>query len=489
MRHKALFSERDYQVKPPRSEERGTLIMDGEKRKETAMRRVSVFIGILVFLISGSPPATAADVLTLEKSIEIAVERSLSVLSADEEVRAKEFEERAAKADFYPKLSTSYLYTRIDSSTVDDARATTYAYNPITGTHVPLEISPIKPNNYAWDITAAQPLFTGWRLTLARDLAALGVDIAQIRKETTVQNLVLEVKKAYYGILKAEKLRTVAKQSVEQLKAQLEVSKAFFEEGLTAKNDLLQTEVQMAQARQDLIRATNGVQLAKSRFNTLLRLGVSEEVEIQDILDYTPVRLPLDEALERAVRTRPEIQEVSLAAVSAEKRVKLSKSGFYPSLALIGNYKRETDDVLLRALVREDPDIWTITLQGEWTFWEWGKTKHEVAAARARSTKARHLLNEVQDNIRLEVKDAYLSLREAEENIQVAKTAVVQAEENFRMNEERYKQQVATSTDVFVAQTLLTQARTNYFNALSDHNIAWARLERAMGIGYETGER
>jgi len=450
------------------------------------MRRVSILIGILVFLVSGSRPVLAADVLTLEKSIEIAVENSLSVLSADQEIKAREFEERAAQADFYPKLSTSYTYTRIDSSTVDDAKATTYVYTP-TG-FVPREISPISPDNYAWDITAAQPLFTGWRLTLARDLASLGVDIAQIQRETTVQELVLEVKKAYFGILKAEKLRTVAEQSVEQLKAQLEVSKAFFEEGIIAKNDLLQTEVQMAQARQDLIRATNGVALAKSLFNTLLRRGVNQEVEIQDILDYTPVRLSLDEAFEKAKLDRPEIQEVSLAVVSAEKNVKLSKSGYYPSVTLIGNYGRETDDWLLEASSGEDPDVWTITLQGEWTFWEWGKTKHEVAAARARLNKAGHLLNEVQDNIRLEVKDAYLSLREAEKNIQVAETAVVQAEENFRMNEERYKQQVATATDVFVAETLLTQARTNYFNALSDHNIAWARLERAMGVGYETGE-
>jgi len=452
------------------------------------MRRVSILIGILVFLVSGSRLVLAADVLTLEKSIEIAVQNSLSVLSADEEIRVKEFEERAAQADFYPKLSTGYTYTRIDSSTVDDARTMALVYNPITGTPMPREISPLNPDNYSWDITAAQPLFTGWRLTLAKDLASLGVNIAQIQKETTVQDLVLEVKRAYFEILKAQKLQSVAEQSVEQLKSQLEVSKAFFEEGIIAKNDLLQTEVQMAQARQDLIRATNGVALAKSRFNTLLRMGINEEVQIQDILDYTPVQLLLDEALERALRTRPEINEVSLAIVSAEKGVKLSKSAYYPSVTLIGNYGRESDDWLLEASPGEDPDIWTITLQGEWTFWEWGKTKHEVAAARARVNKARHLLDEVQDNIQLEVKDAYLSLREAERNIQVAETAVVQAEENFRMNEERYKQQVATATDVFVAETLLTQARTNYFNALSDHNIAWARLERAMGVGYETGE-
>jgi len=94
-------------------------------------------------------------------------------------------------------------------------------------------------------------------------------------------------------------------------------------------------------------------------------------------------------------------------------------------------------------------------------------------------------LQELKDNIRLEVKDAYLLLREAEKNIQVTRTAIAQAEENFRINEERYKQQVATSTDVLDAQTLLTRARSNYFNALSDYNISWAKLERAMGIMYK----
>jgi outer membrane protein TolC len=153
-------------------------------------------------------------------------------------------------------------------------------------------------------------------------------------------------------------------------------------------------------------------------------------------------------------------------------------------VTLIGNYQRDADDILLDSSPGEDPDIWTITLKGEWTFWEWRKKRHDVAAARANMAKANYLLREVKDNIQLEVKKVYLSLREAEKNIQVAKKAVVQAEENFRMNEERYKQQVATSTDVLNALTLLTQARTNYFNALSEHNIAWARLERAMGVGY-----
>jgi len=441
-------------------------------------RKISIFVGILFFLLLGFSKTSASEVLTLEESIKIALEKSLSIYSAEEEIKAKEFEELSSRADFFPKLSTSYTYTRLDNDTVNDAKYTSYPYPSFS----PREVSPLDTNTYQFNITATQPLFTGWRLTISREIASLGVDTAKIQKETTIQDLVLNVKEAYFGILKAEKLENVAKQAVEQLKANLGVSQAFYDEGIIAKNALLQTEVQMAQARQNLIKATNGVEIAKALFNKLLRRGLNKEVKIKDILDYHPIRLLLDQCMEKAEQNRPEIKEVSLNVMSAEKAVDLNKSSYYPSVTLIGNYQRETDDIILGSGPGEDPDIWTITLKGEWTFWEWRKKGHDVAAARAKLAKANYLLKEIKDNIQLEVKGAYLSLREAEKNIQVAKKAVVQAEENFRMNEERYKQQVATSTDVLNALTLLTQARTNYFNALSEHNIAWARLERAMGI-------
>jgi len=443
-------------------------------------RKISIFLGILFFLLLGSSIILASEELTLEESIKIALEKSLSIYAAQEEIKAKEFEELSTKADFLPKLSTSYTYTRLDNDTINDAKYTTYPYPSFS----PREVSPIDTNTYQFNITATQPLFTGWRLTIARDLASLGVDTAKIQKETAIQDLVLNVKEAYFGILKAEKLAKVAEQSVELLEAQLKVSQAFYDEGIIAKNELLQTEVQMAQARQNLIKATNGVEIGKSLFNKLLRRELSQGVKIKDILDYYPIRFLLDQCMEKAGQNRPEIKEVSLNVMSAEKAIDLSKSSYYPSVTLIGNYQRETDDILLDSSPGEDPDNWTIMLKGEWIFWEWRKKRHGVAAARAKLAKANYILKEIKDNIQLEVKEAYLSLREAEKNIQVAKKAVVQAEENFRMNEERYKQQVATSTDVLDALTLLTQARTNYFNALSEHNTAWARLERAMGIGY-----
>jgi outer membrane protein TolC len=116
-----------------------------------------------------------------------------------------------------------------------------------------------------------------------------------------------------------------------------------------------------------------------------------------------------------------------------------------------------------------------------WNFWEWGKTKFRVDASKARENQAIDAAKELNDQITLEIKNAYLLLQEAEKQIAVSQKVIEQAEENFRISEERYKERVATSTEVLDAQTLLTRAKADYANALGDYNINYARLQRAMG--------
>jgi outer membrane protein TolC len=122
-----------------------------------------------------------------------------------------------------------------------------------------------------------------------------------------------------------------------------------------------------------------------------------------------------------------------------------------------------------------------------WNIWEWGRTAYNVGATRSREKQVKNTLENVKDRIALEVKNAFLLLKEAEKHIMVAQVAIEQAEENFRMNEERFREHVATSTDVIDAQTLLTKTKSDYYNALSEYNIALARLERAMGVIYAKG--
>jgi len=203
---------------------------------------------------------------------------------------------------------------------------------------------------------------------------------------------------------------------------------------------------------------------------------------VEDILEYRPMELSFEECLKTARKNRPEQGEVELKVKSAEKEVQLAKSEYFPTLGLSFNYERVGDDPSVSGSDFADEDSWNIMATARWTFWQWGKKRQLVREKETRLVQAKDAKIQVEDSISLEVKDAYLRLREARDKIGVAEVAVEQAEENFRINAERFKEQVATTTEVLDAQTLLTQARSNYFNALSDYNITWARLDRAMGI-------
>ena len=424
------------------------------------------FIGSLTSSFGGQDVSP----LSLEESIEIALKRSPTLQAAKEAINGAQFRRRAAISDFLPLVSTKYSYTRLDEPS--------FFLNPITNTNVEVGTK----DNYAWTTTVTQPIFTGGALINNYRLAELGVDTAEVELETTTLDLILQVKEAYYGVLKAERFEEVAERAVQQLESQLKVSQAFFDVGLIPKNDLLQVEVEMAQKRQDLTKAHNSLEIARAVFNTLLRRGIDEEVKLVEILHYRPMNIDMSTSIEQAYKKRPEIKAAEVAVESTQKGVKIAASGLFPQVSVLFNYELQGDDPSVSGS-RFDPDeeSWSFMAMAEWKIWDWGKTWWGVGEKKASVFQAERALEEIKDKVRLDIKTAYLNVGEAEKNIIVAEKAVSQAEENLRINEERYKEQVATSTEVLDALTLLTRARTNYYAALSDYNIAGARLQRAVG--------
>jgi outer membrane protein TolC len=315
------------------------------------------------------------------------------------------------------------------------------------------------------------------------DISALGLDIAELVEQETRQDLILEVKTAYFEVLQQEKLEEVAQQAVTQLQAQSKVSRNFYEVGMVPKNDFLQAEVELANAQQELVVAQNNVQLSKSRFNTVLRRPVDAPFTVEDVLTYEVFTRTYEACVETAMEHRTEMKVADLEVQTAEKGVKLTKSDYYPSIDLMANYYRRGEDFAFDGgdgILKEDE--WDVLAVASWTFFEWGKTRYGAQEKVRRANQARLQRTSVEDNIRQQVKAAYLTVKAAENAVTTVEKAVEQAKENYRMNEERYKEQVSTSTDMLIAQTLLTQTQNNYYNALSAFNVAKAGLHRAMGL-------
>lgn len=424
-----------------------------------------VFLWAILFSLIGMNICKAEEIkyLSLQESIDIALQNNLGLLSAKEEIRGAEFKKKAAFSDFWPKLNVQYGYTKLNEAPG--------VIIPKIG-YIPLGWE----ETYQFSLGFEQPIFTGFSLKVLYELADLGLDISKIRYEFLKQEIIWRVKEDYFQILKAQKLREVAEQALKQIEAHWDVAQQFYAAGMIPKNDLLQTEVQLAQYRQNLIKAENAVALAEAQFYTILRWSAAQKIEVKEVLTYNPFPHSLLECQNIALGNRPEIKELIAFGEQARKNVDLSRSAYYPKIVLSGNYLKAEDKPF------PNEESWNVMALAKWNFWEWGKTKWQVDEAKVRVKQAEHALEELKDKIKLEVKQAYLNMQEAEKNIPVAQKVIEQAEENLRINRARYQEQVATSTEVLDAQTLLLQSLTNYTNALADYNVAQARLVRAMGI-------
>jgi outer membrane protein TolC len=442
-----------------------------EREMSKPMGMVAVFGFVLLFIASPMMcPAEEHKVYSLDESIAEALDKNWTIKTKEEKIVESQYAKKKARSDFLPKLSTTYGYTRL-------SEARSFRSNLMGGG----EIAVSSQDNYQWKGTLTQPLFTGFALLSAYELAKLGIDQSELELKLERLDIALRVKQAYFGVLEADKRVIVAEKAVEALESQVKTSKSFYDVGMIPVNDLLKAEVELANAQHDLIKAQNTAKLARTVFNVVLARKVSDPVHLFDITEYSPDTGALETYMKAAVEKRPEIEVLDVNILQAEQQKRLAKSRFYPEISLRYDYIKEGDEYKVQGSAFHDAGRWEAMAVMEWTFWEWGGTYYETKEKESLITQLIHTRESLKDQIEKEVKQAYLDLEESEKNIPVAKKAVEQGEENLRVSTERYKAQVTTSTEVLDAQTLLTEARTNYYRALYSHHLAKARLQRALG--------
>ncbi len=422
-----------------------------------------IFTQPILFPVS-SKAQEPVEFFTLKQTIESAIKANLGLKSSKEETAAAMAVKKARQTQFFPTLSASYQYNRLDASVE-------------TGGFV---LS--ADEEYSFVTSFSQPIFTGFSLLRQYDIAKLGLDRAQVKEKLVRQDIILDAKNAYFQLLQNQKLHDIAQKTVVQIRAQKEVADNFYQVGMTPLNDLLQAQVELANAKQELIVAKNNLNNAESNFNTLLRRPINTPVVLKDILDYSPFEETLEYCIAEAEKNRFEIKIADMEIEMSQKEIQLAKKDYYPTIDLEGSYfKRGTEWDVDGGQGILDPSGWSIGAVAKWNFWEWGRTAYGVKEKHSRYSQAQLKKQEILDNIHLEVKNAYLRTQEAERAIKTVETAIEQAKENFRINQERYKEQISTQTDVLIAQTLLSRTMTNYYNALYAFKISKATLYRTIG--------
>lgn len=406
---------------------------------------------------------------TLQQSVAEALKNGWDIRQVEEKLYQADFVKKQARADFLPRLSMNYSYLYRDE-------AQAYRTGGVAG------LFATSKEFYQWQGTVTQPVFRGFELMSSYELAKLGVDQAEIQLDLAKLDLALRVKEAYFDILGADKAVEVAQKDVEARESNYKVASSFYKVGMIPINELLQAEVELADSKQALVRAEIAAKAARATFNTVLARPVNEPFEIEDILSHKPSVGEYESFVKQALQNRPEIKAIDNGLLQADQRIRLAKSKYYPEIAFNYDYIKEGDSFDVSGFPGdEDSDRWEAQAVATWTFWQWGKTYYSTKEQESVKKELMQTKMGLEDNIRLEVKEAVLALEREEKNIPTTQKAVEQGEENLRVSSERYKAQVTTITEVLDAQTRLSQARLNYYRALYDHNLARARLERAIG--------
>jgi outer membrane protein TolC len=413
--------------------------------------------------------AKAKQTISLDQAVEMALAYSPTLKAVQQKLNSAKLAEKEAYTYYLPTLETQYAYKG-----VQDAPTT-----KIGG--MKFEVG--SENSYSWKTSVNQPLFTGFRITSMHRLAELGIDLAATDLLLNKLDVALEAKEAYLQYVKAQKSLEVAEQAVKQLEAHLKTSQDFYDVGIIPINDVLKVKVELANAQQSQVAADNAVSLAAAKLSSLIGWGVDDKVQVEDILRRHHKNITYNQALNKARVQRPELKALGIQLDQADQLIKKAQSEYYPQLGLKAGYNYLSDSPDMGDSAYYDHSGWEVQASLDWSVFEWGRTKHKVGQARADKMRLTALEKSLKDQIDLQVKQAWLFLIDSEKNIRTATTQVVQAKENYRITEERYKEQLTTNTEVLDAQTLLTQAQENYYSALTTFNLAGARLQRAMGVG------
>lgn len=402
--------------------------------------------------------------LTLKDAIRVALQRHPSVAIAKNQVEQARARQLRAEARYFPTISPSVNYINQQTRTA----------LPGFGTRIG------KIDETRSDIALRQTVFDSGQREITAAQARRALEAAEQGYREAIQQKVLSVTTAYYELLRRRALLRVAEANVERAQQTVDVVRAQVEVGVAAQKDVLQAEAELANAQVGLIQARNQVRLAEANLRS--ELGVDQEVPLQlaEVGDKEAEALAplmsLEEYLQQAWKQRPDLQRQR--ANNEIQRLNLRLAQIEAGLQV------QSDFTYGRRIDPDPGDTRSFSVVVTYPLFDGGAARAAVRESRAAYESAQRQMEQLQLGVRLEVEQAYLSRTEAQERLSAARKALEAARVNYEAALESRREGVSSLIEVINAQVALVNAETNYVQAIYDLLAAEARLQRAIGKDY-----
>ena len=413
--------------------------------------------------------------LTVEAAVELAIERNPEMLIALDERDELKGKITEVRSEAFPQLTFEGYGLRMRDPSI---------LNSSSFDNVPQEfrdaLVPVASNMFDIGLTVKQPIYTAGKVRNALKLAEKSLAERTAVSESVRQQLAFLVLRAFNDLFLMEANRDVVLESQQQSREHLEQAQTRFNNGVATEIDVLRSQVNVANMEPDVIRAENRVRLARAVINSLIMEDLESPTKIAGSLEYRPWDAgSLQDIQKRTMELRPELQAARLQVDQAGLTVALANAEKKLSVDMEGHYGYAVRQ--LENMFDSDYSRWNVTLNFRLPLYDGGRKAGLMVQAQARLRAAQHRLAKLENECRLEVKQAYDDMGSFAKAIVAARLSVQQAEKVRTLMQANYQYGAATTLDVTDAQTALVEARNSEIAATYQYEMAKARLRLASG--------
>jgi outer membrane protein len=441
-------------------------------------RHVGLVLAASAMLLATASAQSAAAQLTLREAASIALEKNPLRKAALADTRAASAGVHEAQSFVMPHVSFSEEAMRgndpvyVFGSRLRQQRFTTadFALNSLN--------TPLPYGNFATRFGGTWNLFdsfASWHgINQAREMRVA----ASHQLERTDQEILFRVVQSYYGVLLAQKQLEVAEQSEKTAKSIMDRSQVRYDSGLVVQSDLLSAKVRLAGREQELIRARNNLELAGAQLNTAMGVPLDVLYQPADPLAEQELTVtPVAELEQKALKSRPDLKRIEAQQSAQDLSVAIAKSSFGPRLSAFGGWELDNPTFLAGG----GGNNWLAGVELQIDLFQGGAKRAALSRERANAEKMKALKEAASDAVRLEVRQAYYDQDASRQQVQVARTAIAQAQESLRIDQDRYDGGLLTITDLLSVEEAARRSQADYWQAVYQYHISYANLELASG--------
>ncbi|MBK9733251.1 MAG: TolC family protein [Chitinophagaceae bacterium] len=450
------------------------LSMLSNKLRVNKRIRLMIFFYI-AYLVSTTSFAQTLPVLSLQEAVIMGLENSKQLQITQAKAVAADAKNKQTYDLAYPMANLTAGYSRLS-----DVPAYLIQFPGETEAH---ELFPVYLNNYQTRLSVNELVFAGLKLKYGKSSADYLNQAAAMDVDKDKDEVAFNIVNAYFNIYKLTKGVVIIDQNLALVKQQIKELQDGEREGITLHNDVVRAQLQQTNFELAAIDATNSLKTAIYDFNLLIGISPPEtptKIDTSSVFQ-TPTLQTLDQYLQVAAATRSDLESQKTRNLAAMNSLIVEQKDYWPTIFVGGNIYYGNPNVRYIPPVDQFNLTWDIGANLNWNLTTLFTNKHQVAESKAIVLQGKTAYDQLSDVVKSEVYSSYLGYTESTDKLTTLEKALVQATENYNLQNSRYTNSVALFSDLIDAQSYLLLAQINYSIGKADGQVAYYKLLKATG--------